>query len=43
MNDRIADDARFTLLAKVRQARMMSVEERILPGIPVFASPKSLG
>lgn len=37
MNDRIADDARFALLAKVRQARMMSGEERMLAGIQMFA------
>lgn len=37
MDDRIADDARFALLAKVRQARMMSAEERILAGIRLFS------
>ena len=37
MNDRIADDARFALLAKVRQARMMSGEQRVLAGIQMFA------
>ena len=37
MNDRIADDARFALLAKVRQARMMTGEERIIAGIQMFA------
>jgi hypothetical protein len=37
MDDRIADDARFAFLAKVRQARMMSGEERILAGIRLFA------
>ena len=37
MNDSIADDARFALLAKVRQARMMSGEERIVAGIQLFA------
>jgi hypothetical protein len=37
MDDRIADDARFTLLAKVRQARMMSAEDRILAGIRMFS------
>lgn len=37
MDDRIADDARFALLAKVRQARMMSGEERIVAGIQLFA------
>ncbi len=37
MEDRIADDARFALLAKVRQARMMSGEERMVAGIRLFA------
>lgn len=37
MDDRIADDARFSLLAKVRQARMMSAEERMLAGPRLFA------
>jgi hypothetical protein len=37
MDDRIADDARFALLAKVRQARMMSDEERILAGMRMFS------
>jgi hypothetical protein len=37
MDDRIADDARFALLAKVRQARMMSAEDRILAGIRMFS------
>ncbi len=37
MNDRIADDARFALLAKVRQVRMMSGEERMVSGIQMFA------
>jgi nicotinate-nucleotide pyrophosphorylase len=37
MNARIADDARFALLAKVRQARMMSGEERMVAGIQMFA------
>jgi hypothetical protein len=37
MEDRIADDARFALLAKVRQARMMSEEERIVAGIRMFS------
>ena len=37
MDDRIADDARFALLAKVRQARMMSAEERILAGMRLFS------
>jgi hypothetical protein len=36
MNDRIADDARLVLLAKVRQARMMSGEERMVVGIQMF-------
>lgn len=31
MNYRIADDARFALLAKVRQARMMSGKRECLP------------
>ena len=37
MDDRIADDARFALLAKVRQARMMSGEQRMLAGIRLFS------
>lgn len=37
MDTRIADDARFALLAKVRQARMMSGEERILAGMRLFS------
>ncbi len=37
MDDRIADDARFALLAKVRQARMMSGEERVLAGMRMFS------
>lgn len=37
MDDRIADDARFALLAKVRQARRMSAEERILDGMQMFS------
>ena len=37
MDARIADDARFALLAKVRQARMMSAEDRILAGIRMFS------
>jgi hypothetical protein len=37
MDARIADDARFALLAKVRQARMMSAEERILAGMRLFS------
>ncbi len=36
MDDRIADDARFALLAKVRQARKMSAEERMLAGPRLF-------
>ena len=37
MDDRIADDARFALLAKVKQARMMTAEERVLAGPRLFA------
>ncbi len=37
MDDRIAEDARFALLAKVRQARAMSEEERVLSGPRLFA------
>lgn len=37
MDERIADDARFALLAKVRQARMMSGEEKILAGMRLFS------
>ena len=37
MDDRIADDARFALLAKVRPARMMSGEDRMLAGPRLFA------
>jgi hypothetical protein len=37
MDTRIADDARFALLAKVRQARMMSAEERIVAGMRLFS------
>jgi hypothetical protein len=37
MDTRIADDARFALLAKVRQARRMSGEERILAGVRMFS------
>jgi len=37
MDERIASDARFTALAKVRQARMMSGEERVLAGPRLFA------
>jgi hypothetical protein len=36
MNNQIADDARFALLAKVRQARMMSGEEKFLAGFELF-------
>lgn len=36
MEDRIADDARFALLAKVRQARMMSGEAKFLAGFELF-------
>ncbi len=36
MDNQIADDARFALLAKVRQARMMSGEERVLAGMRLF-------
>ena len=36
MDDRIADDARFSLLAKVRQARLMSGEDRMLAGPRLF-------
>jgi hypothetical protein len=38
MDARIADDARFALLAKVRQARRMSAEERILAGMRLFSA-----
>jgi hypothetical protein len=37
MNDRIAGDARFALLAKVRQARMMSGKVQMVAGIQMFA------
>jgi hypothetical protein len=37
MDERIASDARFSALAKVRQARMMSGEERVLAGPRLFA------
>lgn len=37
MDERIASDARFAALAKVRQARMMSGEERVLAGPRLFA------
>lgn len=36
MNDRIADDARFALLAKVRQARMMSGAAKFSAGAELF-------
>lgn len=36
MDDRIADDARFALLAKVRQARMMSPRAKLLAGAELF-------
>ncbi len=36
MDDRIADDARFALLAKVRQARMMSARAKLLAGFELF-------
>jgi hypothetical protein len=36
MEDRIADDARFALLAKVRQARMMSADAKFLAGAQLF-------
>lgn len=37
MDERIASDARFADLAKVRQARTMSEEERVLAGPRLFA------
>ena len=37
MDARIASDARFADLAKVRQARLMSQEERVLAGPRLFA------
>jgi hypothetical protein len=37
MDERIASDARFSALAKVRQARMMTGEERVLAGPRLFA------
>lgn len=37
MEERIANDARFADLAKVRQARLMSEEERVLAGPRLFA------
>ena len=36
MDDRIADDARFALLAKVRQARKMSARAKFLSGSELF-------
>lgn len=36
MDDRIAEDARFALLAKVRQARMMSARAKFLAGSELF-------
>jgi hypothetical protein len=36
MEDRIADDARFALLAKVRQARMMSAGAKLRAGSELF-------
>lgn len=36
MDDRIADDARFALFAKVRQARMMSARAKLLAGSELF-------
>lgn len=36
MDERIADDARFALLAKVRQARMMSAQAKFLAGAELF-------
>lgn len=38
MKERIASDARFADLAKVRQARRMSEEERVLAGPRLFAA-----
>ncbi len=37
MDERIASDARFANLAKVRQARRMTEEERVLAGPRLFA------
>jgi len=37
MDERIASDARFANLAKVRQARRMTDEERVLAGARLFA------
>lgn len=36
MDDRIADDARFALLAKVRQARMLTPETKFRAGSDLF-------
>jgi hypothetical protein len=36
MDERIADDARFALLAKVRQARSMSARAKFLAGSELF-------
>lgn len=36
MDTRIADDARFALLAKVRQARRMSARAKLLAGFELF-------
>lgn len=36
MDDRIAADARFALLAKVRQARMMSGRAKLFAGSELF-------
>jgi len=37
MREAIASDARFADLAKVRQARMMTAEDRVLAGPRLFA------
>jgi hypothetical protein len=37
MKDRILEDAQMSLLAKVRQARAMSEEQRMLAGPRLFA------
>ena len=36
MDERIAEDARFALLAKVRQARMMSARAKLFAGSELF-------
>ena len=36
MDDRIADDARFSLLAKVRQARLLSPGSKFRAGSDLF-------